>query len=54
MLKNLRLAQQAAQASGAVKPLGAQAAQLYGLFAALRQQDTDFCGISNFLRGDAG
>ncbi len=52
MLKDLRLAQEAAQKSGAVTPLGAEATQLYALFNALGHQDTDFSGIINFLRGN--
>ncbi|MBX3530842.1 MAG: 3-hydroxyisobutyrate dehydrogenase [Rhizobiaceae bacterium] len=51
MLKDLKLAQEAAQASGAVTPLGAEAAQLYALFAAMGHGDRDFSGIVEFLRG---
>jgi len=51
MLKDLRLAQEAAAAAGAVTPVGAQAAQLYGLFAASGHAGDDFSGIVNFLRG---
>ena len=53
MLKDLKLAQEAAQSSGAVTPLGAEAAQLYALFNAQGGAGTDFSGIINFLRGDA-
>ncbi|MBL8582235.1 MAG: 3-hydroxyisobutyrate dehydrogenase [Rhizobiaceae bacterium] len=53
MLKDLKLAQQAAQAAGAVTPLGAEAAQLYALFEAQGHGGTDFSGIIRFLRGDA-
>ena len=53
MLKDLRLAQEAAQSSGALTPLGAEAAQLYGLFEALGNGDVDFSGIINFVRGKA-
>lgn len=53
MLKDLRLAQEAAQGAGALTPLGAEAAQLYGLFDSLGNADTDFSGIINFLRGAA-
>ncbi len=49
MLKDLRLAQQAAQATGAATPLGAHAAQLYGLFADRVPADRDFSGIIEFL-----
>lgn len=52
MLKDLRLAQEAAQKAGAVTPLGAEATQLYALFNALGNEGTDFSGIINFLRGD--
>lgn len=52
MLKDLRLAQEAAQKAGAVTPLGAEATQLYALFNALGHSDTDFSGIINFLRGN--
>jgi 3-hydroxyisobutyrate dehydrogenase len=51
MLKDLTLAQQAAQAVGAVTPLGAEAAQLYALFDKIGNGGTDFSGIINFLRG---
>src|SRR6476660_10433607 len=45
MLKDLKLAQEAAQASGAVTPLGAEAAQLYALFNAQGNAGKDFSGI---------
>jgi 3-hydroxyisobutyrate dehydrogenase len=51
MLKDLMLAQQAAQSAGAVTPLGAEAAQLYALFNAMGNGGTDFSGIINFIRG---
>ena len=51
MLKDLRLAQEAALSRGAQTPLGAEAAQLYGLFEAQGHGGTDFSGIINFLRG---
>jgi 3-hydroxyisobutyrate dehydrogenase len=53
MLKDLKLAQEAAQQSGAVTPLGAEAAQLYALFNAQGNSGVDFSGIIKFLRGDA-
>ena len=53
MLKDLKLSQEAAQASGAVTPLGAEAAQLYALFNQQGHGATDFSGIINFLRGKA-
>jgi 3-hydroxyisobutyrate dehydrogenase len=52
MLKDLRLAQEAALSSGATTPLGAEAAQLYALFAAGHEAE-DFSGIINFIRGQA-
>jgi 3-hydroxyisobutyrate dehydrogenase len=51
MLKDLRLAQEAANVSGAATPLGAEAAQLYGLYAGSGQSESDFSGIIRFLRG---
>jgi 3-hydroxyisobutyrate dehydrogenase len=51
MLKDLRLAQEAALSSGAATPLGAEAAQLYTLFAGLGHGGDDFSGIVNFVRG---
>lgn len=54
MLKDLKLAQEAAQGAGAVTPLGAEAAQLYALFNAQGGAGTDFSGIIDFLRGAKG
>lgn len=51
MLKDLKLAQQAAIASGASTPLGAEAQSIYSLFAAAGHGDVDFSGIIRFLRG---
>jgi 3-hydroxyisobutyrate dehydrogenase len=51
MLKDLKLAQEAAQSSGASTPLGAQAAALYSLYAAHGLGSEDFSGIIRFLRG---
>jgi len=51
MLKDLKLAQEAAQSAGAVTPMGAEAAQLYALFNAQGNGSADFSGIINFLRG---
>ncbi len=51
MLKDLKLAQEAAASVGAATPLGAEAAQLYGLFNAMGNDGVDFSGIINFLRG---
>ncbi len=53
MLKDLKLAQEAAQGAGAVTPLGAEAAQLYALFEAAGHGGADFSGIVRFLRGKA-
>jgi 3-hydroxyisobutyrate dehydrogenase len=52
MLKDLKLAQSAAQSSGAPTPLGAEAAQLYSLFAAKGHGGVDFSGIIRMLRGE--
>jgi 3-hydroxyisobutyrate dehydrogenase len=51
MLKDLKLAQEAARASGATTPIGAEAAALYGLYAAHGLGSEDFSGIIRFLRG---
>ncbi len=51
MLKDLKLSQSAAQSAGAVTPLGAEAAQLYSLFANQGHANTDFSGIIEMLRG---
>ena len=51
MLKDLKLAQEAAQSAGAATPLGASAMQLYSLYNATGEAGTDFSGIINFLRG---
>jgi 3-hydroxyisobutyrate dehydrogenase len=51
MLKDLKLAQEAAQAAGAATPLGAEAAQLYNLFNQQGNGGVDFSGIIGFLRG---
>ncbi|GGK32414.1 3-hydroxyisobutyrate dehydrogenase [Salinarimonas ramus] len=53
MLKDLRLAQAAANASGAATPLGAEAAQLYALFAGQGNGGRDFSAIIEWLRGQA-
>ncbi|MCM2472675.1 3-hydroxyisobutyrate dehydrogenase [Rhizobium sp. CG5] len=51
MLKDLLLAQEAALASGASTPLGAEAAQLYGLFEKQGNAGRDFSAIIEMLRG---
>ena len=54
MLKDLKLAQEAASAAGATTPLGAAAAQLYGLHNAWGEGGTDFSGIIHLIRGRQG
>jgi 3-hydroxyisobutyrate dehydrogenase len=54
MLKDLKLAQAAAQQAGATTPLGAEATALYSLFDANGGGGTDFSGIITMLRGKAG
>jgi 3-hydroxyisobutyrate dehydrogenase len=51
MLKDLRLSQEAALASGASTPLGAEAAQLYALFNGAGHGEDDYTAIINFIRG---
>ena len=51
MLKDLKLAQAAAAASGASTPLGAQAEALYALFAGLGHGGKDFSAVLQMLRG---
>jgi len=51
MLKDLKLAQQAAQTSGASTPLGAEAAQLFNLFVNAGNGGKDFSGIIRMLDG---
>lgn len=53
MLKDLKLAQEAAAAAGAVTPLGAEATQLYGMHNAWGEGGTDFSGIIHLIRGRA-
>jgi 3-hydroxyisobutyrate dehydrogenase len=52
MLKDLKLAQDAARSGGAATPLGAEAAALYGLYCGHGNGMRDFSGIINFLRGE--
>ncbi|MFK7841580.1 MAG: NAD-binding protein, partial [Sphingorhabdus sp.] len=50
MLKDLRLAMEAAKSAGAEVPMGAQAAKLYEQFAEAQEQGgKDFSGIINML-----
>ncbi|WP_296588748.1 3-hydroxyisobutyrate dehydrogenase [Roseibium sp.] len=51
MLKDLKLAQEAASSAGAATPLGAEAASLYTLFCNSGGESLDFSGIVKFLRG---
>jgi 3-hydroxyisobutyrate dehydrogenase len=52
MLKDLRIAMEAAQSAGAATPLGAHATQLYAMMDLAGQADKDFSGIIRFLGGD--
>jgi len=52
MLKDLRLAQQAAAQTGAATPLGAEAASLYALFCNGGRSGTDFSGIIKMIAGE--
>ena len=49
MLKDLRLAQDASNASGAATPMGAEAAALYGLYCNGGNQQQDFSAIFKML-----
>ena len=51
MLKDLKLAQDAARSGGVSTPLGAEAAVLYGLYCGHGNGAKDFSGIIKFLRG---
>jgi 3-hydroxyisobutyrate dehydrogenase len=51
MLKDLKLAQEAAASVGAVTPLGAEAAQLYGMHNAWGEGHADFSSIIHLIRG---
>jgi 3-hydroxyisobutyrate dehydrogenase len=54
MLKDLKLAQEAASSAGATTPLGAAAAQIFGLHNVWGEGGTDFSGIINLIRGKQG
>ena len=54
MLKDLKLAQDAAATTGAATPLGAEAAALYARFDADGRGGTDFSGIIEMLRAQSG
>jgi 3-hydroxyisobutyrate dehydrogenase len=51
MLKDLKLAQEAAAKAGAATPLGAQAQALYALFEAQGYGQKDFSAVLQLLRG---
>ncbi|PHR54584.1 MAG: 3-hydroxyisobutyrate dehydrogenase [Robiginitomaculum sp.] len=51
MLKDMRLAQQAAASAKASTPLGAQAEALYALMEVAGKDDLDFSGIMKLIRG---
>ncbi len=51
MVKDLRLAQEAANATGAATPLGAEATALYSLFCNAGEAETDFSGIIKMIKG---
>jgi 3-hydroxyisobutyrate dehydrogenase len=53
MVKDLRLAQDAAQKSGAATPLGAAAQALYSLYTGSGHGAADFSGIIRMLRGES-
>jgi 3-hydroxyisobutyrate dehydrogenase len=50
MLKDLRLAQEAARASGAVTALGAHAAEIYGALAVAGEGGADFSAVVRAIR----
>ena len=54
MLKDLKLSQDAASASGATTPLGAHAAKIYEAFAGDGFEGKDFSGIVEYLRSGKG
>jgi len=54
MLKDLKLAQQAAQAAGAATPLGAEAAALFQLLVNTGAGSKDFSAIFRMIRSAAG
>jgi 3-hydroxyisobutyrate dehydrogenase len=54
MLKDLKLAQEAARSSGAATPLGAGAAALYAQYVEQGKAAEDFSGIIRYLRGNEG
>ena len=53
MVKDLRLAQDAAQKAGAATPLGAAAQALYALYTGAGHGAADFSGIIRMMRGES-
>ena len=51
MLKDMKLAQEAAASAGVATPARREAAQLYALFVSSGHAGDDFSGVINFLRG---
>jgi 3-hydroxyisobutyrate dehydrogenase len=51
MLKDLKLAQDAANAAGAKTPLGADAAKIYSQYVESGESARDFSGVIQFVRG---
>ena len=51
MLKDLKLAQEAAKVSGASTELGAEAARIYSRYAESGEAARDFSGIIRMIRG---
>jgi 3-hydroxyisobutyrate dehydrogenase len=54
MLKDLKLAQEAAAKAGATTPLGAQAEALYAMFDGLGHGQKDFSAVLQLMRGRLG
>jgi 3-hydroxyisobutyrate dehydrogenase len=53
MLKDLKLAQEAAHAAGAATPMGAEAAEIYERWCGQGEAGRDFSGIIRLLRGNS-
>jgi len=52
MLKDLRLAMDVAREAGVATPLGANAAQIYGMMERVGMADLDFSAVIRFLAGE--
>ena len=52
MLKDMRLAQEAAHSAKAATPLGAQSEALYALMESAGKDNLDFSGVMKLIRGD--